>query len=60
VKRYLYIVDVLYKFIGRLFILAVEGGEVECINRVAIEGGIIFLDNSVIAVDSHRPIIMRD
>ena len=52
-KRHPDIVDVLREFVGRPFVLAVEGGEVECMDGVAIEGGVIFLDDSVMTVDSH-------
>ncbi len=55
-KRHPYIVDVLRELICRPFFF----GKVEFTNRLTVEGSLISLDDSVVAVDSHRAIIVRD
>jgi len=59
-NRYLYTVDVFYKLIYSLFLFTISRSKVEFINRVTIEGSLIFLNNRVITVDSYRAIIVRD
>lgn len=54
------IIDILNKFIGRPLFLAIQGCKAEFMNRITIKGSLVTLDNSVIAVDPYRPIIVRD
>ena len=52
------IIDILSEFIGGLLFFTI--GEIELTNRVTIEGSLIPLDHRVIAVDPHRPVIVRN
>jgi len=60
VKRHPYVVDVLREFVGRPFVFAIEVCDVETTDQIAVEGSLVFLNNSIMAVYSHPAMIMRD
>ena len=58
--RHPIIVDVLDEFVGGPLFFAIQGREAELVDWMAIEGGLVIFDDSVMAVDSHRSVIVRD
>ncbi len=55
---YLYIIDVLYKSIYRLFILPVERGKVKSIDRMPEVLDVFPSYYRVVAVDLYRPVVI--
>ena len=54
------IVDVLDEFVGGLLLFAVLFCEAEFADWMAIERSLVSLDHGVMAVNPHRPVIVRD
>jgi hypothetical protein len=52
-SRHPYIVDIFGEFACRPFLFAIQFREVECADRMAVEGGIVSVDYRVVAVDPH-------
>src|SRR5271163_2996155 len=59
-SRHPYIIDTLCELACRPLLFAIQFCEVERTDRVTVEGSLISIDQSVMAVDSHRPVIVRD
>lgn len=55
-----FIVDIPYELVGRLFIFPVLVCNIEVSNRMAVNRRILSVDQSIIAIDSNSPVIVRD
>ena len=54
------IIDVFSEFVDGSFILTIQCCEAELMDQMVIEGSLVPFNYGVMAIDSHRPVIMQD
>ena len=59
-SRHPYVVDVFGELISCPFVLAIQFCEYEITDWVAVIGSVLPVDHRIVAVDSHRTVVMRD
>jgi len=59
-KWHSYVVDVFDELIGRSLLLAVLFSEAEIANEMVSEGSLVIINNGVVVIYPHQPMIMQD
>ena len=59
-RRHPYIIDVLGELVCRPLLFAAQFCEVKLADGVTIKGSVFSLDYRVVAIDSHRGVVVRD
>lgn len=59
-NQHSFVVDVLHELIHHSFVSFIQSDEVEFVNEMMIEDCLISLNNSVVIINSHRAMIVRD
>ena len=53
-------INALGELVRRPFVFAIQSSKIKSVDRVSIERGLAFLDQSVVPIDPHRPVVVRD